>query len=143
MHKKTPFTSILFKFYLFYSIFTNCVTYKNPSDTRYKSTYFVATENELHVLLLIISSNTICRPIYRISKFFFRVLQSLWKWSKICNPFFLHESFLWVYRANNMVNIVFLVFISLKLHILTWDSWRDRCWLNIDFQILFEWLSNA
>lgn len=92
LHKKTPF--ILFKFYLFYIIFTNFVTHKKLSDIRYKSTYCVASDNELHVLLYIINSNTICRPIYRISEgFFFRVLQSLWKWSKICNPFFMQESF--------------------------------------------------
>lgn len=77
MHKKTPFTSILFKFYLFYSIFTNFVTYKKPSDIRYKSTYCVATENGLHVLLLSISSNTICRRIYRISEGFFFVCNNL------------------------------------------------------------------
>lgn len=142
LHKKTPF--ILFKFYLFYIIFTNFVTHKKLSDIRYKSTYCVASDNELHVLLYIINSNTICRPIYRISEGFFFVCYNLCENEvKYVTLFLCKSHFMWVYRANNMVNIVLFVFISSKLHILTGDSWCDRCWLNIDFQILFEWLSNA
>lgn len=141
MHKKLHLL-VYFLNFIYFTLFSQTVWHTKIPQIQGIS---------LHILLLLkMSCMCYCSlsvaiqyvDLYTVYPSFFFVCYNLCE-NKICNPFFLHESFLWVYRANNMVNIVFLVFISLKLHILTWDSWRDRCWLNIDFQILFEWLSNA